>query len=74
MYDYVFKHLMSNEKLAKGVLSIILDKEVVQLRPVPREVYAGQALAQTEKEPTGAVQEPAATYTPLPIITIYILG
>ena len=129
MYDYVFKLLMSNEKLAKKVLSIILDKEVVQLRPVPREVtvqtsrgkkrltqyrmdfrvvirdksgveeevllelqksklptnilrfrsylgwvYAGQASAQTEKEPTGAVQEPTATYTPLPIITIYILG
>ncbi|MCS7036253.1 MAG: hypothetical protein NZM41_06270 [Saprospiraceae bacterium] len=38
MSDYVFKYLMSNEKLAKKILSVILDKEVVQLRPAPREI------------------------------------
>ncbi len=130
MSDYVFKYLMSNEKLAKKVLSVILDKEVVHLRPMPQEitvrtgkgkqrltqyrmdfravirdksgreeevmlelqksklptnilrfrsylgwVYAGQQEAEKKKKaPVSTVEEPAAPYGPLPIITIYILG
>ncbi len=40
LYDAVFKHLMSNEKLACKVLSILLGKNVVAVRPTPQEVVA----------------------------------
>jgi hypothetical protein len=29
LYDHAFKYLMSNDKLARKVLSVILDKEVL---------------------------------------------
>lgn len=31
IYDHAFKYLMSNDKLAKKVLSVILDKEIISL-------------------------------------------
>lgn len=37
LYDYAFKYLMSNDRLAKKVLSTILDKEILELELSPQE-------------------------------------
>jgi len=33
LYDHAFKYLMSNDRLAKKVLSTIMDKEILELEP-----------------------------------------
>ena len=38
LYDNAFKYLMSNDRLARKVLSVILDKEVVELELAQQEV------------------------------------
>lgn len=38
LYDHAFKYLMSNDRLARKVLSVILDKEVLQLELAQQEV------------------------------------
>ena len=38
LYDHAFKYLMSNDRLAKKVLSVILEKEVLELELQPQEV------------------------------------
>ncbi len=38
LYDYAFKYLMSNERLARKVLSVILDKEVLALALSQQEI------------------------------------
>ncbi|MFK7982388.1 MAG: hypothetical protein AB8G86_20570 [Saprospiraceae bacterium] len=38
LYDHAFKYLMSNEKLAKKVLSTILEQTVVNLELSQQEV------------------------------------
>ncbi|MCS7037532.1 MAG: hypothetical protein RMJ33_12275 [Saprospiraceae bacterium] len=40
LYDAAFKYLMSNPTLARKVLSIILDKEVVSLKAEPQEIVS----------------------------------
>ncbi len=37
IYDNVFKYLMDNEEIAKRVLSIILDTQILSLQPRPQE-------------------------------------
>lgn len=44
LYDHAFKYLMSNDRLARKVLSVILDKEVVELEVSQQEhVVEGEA-------------------------------
>jgi hypothetical protein len=38
LYDHAFKYLMSNDKLARKVLSVILEKEVLELELSQQEV------------------------------------
>ncbi|MEZ4960976.1 MAG: cell envelope integrity protein TolA [Saprospiraceae bacterium] len=38
LYDHAFKYLMSNDRLARKVLSVILEKEVLQLELAQQEV------------------------------------
>ena len=38
LYDYAFKYLMSNDKLARKVLSVILEKDVLELELSQQEV------------------------------------
>jgi len=38
LYDHAFKYLMSNDRLAKKVLSTIMDKEVLELEPAQQEI------------------------------------
>jgi len=38
IYDQAFKYLMDNEKLAKKILSIILEQEVIAIQSKPQEV------------------------------------
>ncbi len=38
LYDHAFKYLMSNDRLARKVLSVILDKEVLELELAQQEV------------------------------------
>jgi hypothetical protein len=38
LYDHAFKYLMSNDKLARKVLSVILDKEVLELELSQQEI------------------------------------
>ncbi len=38
LYDYAFKYLMSNDKLARKVLSVILEKDVLELELTQQEV------------------------------------
>ena len=38
LYDHAFKYLMSNEKLAKKVLSTILEEEVIELELNQQEI------------------------------------
>ncbi len=38
IYDQAFKYLMDNEQIAKKVLSIILDQEVISLQSKPNEI------------------------------------
>ncbi len=39
IYDYVFKYLMENESLARKILSVILDKEVVEVSLSQQETF-----------------------------------
>lgn len=34
LYDKAFKYLMENERLAKKVISVILDEEIEELHPI----------------------------------------
>ena len=48
LYDHAFKYLMSNEKLAKKVLSTILEQTVVDLELSQQEVVvANEAVSYT---------------------------
>lgn len=38
LYDHAFKYLMSNDRLARKVLSVILDKEVLELELAQQEI------------------------------------
>ncbi len=38
LYDHAFKYLMSNDRLARKVLSVILDKEILELELAQQEV------------------------------------
>ncbi len=38
LYDHAFKYLMSNDRLARKVLSVILDKEVLKLELAQQEI------------------------------------
>lgn len=37
LYDNAFKYLMSNDRLARKVLSVILEKEVIELELAQQE-------------------------------------
>jgi septum formation inhibitor MinC len=115
LYDHAFKYLMSNDRLARKVLSVILDKEVLELELSQQEVIIADEERrftmyrldfkarirsengreetvlielQKSKLPTNLLrfrsylgltygQKPRITEqqgTPLPIISIYILG
>ena len=38
LYDQAFKYMMDSEQIAKKVLALILDKEIVSLQSKPQEV------------------------------------
>ena len=38
IYDSVFKHLMENQEIARGLLSRLMGVEVISLEPRPQEM------------------------------------
>ncbi|MEZ4988072.1 MAG: hypothetical protein R2795_24095 [Saprospiraceae bacterium] len=46
LYDHAFKYLMSNDRIARKVLSVILDKEVISLEPRQQEIVIEDPLRQ----------------------------
>ena len=61
LYDHAFKYLMSNDRLARKVLSVILDKEVLKLELSQQEIQdedqRNKLMAEEELEQLFGMQE-----------------
>jgi len=62
IYDAVFKFLLSDLKVAKLMLSVLLEKEIVELDFMPTEIIAKKHFDLTEEEKNSLKQSGGLTY------------